>query len=96
MLYLPSDIWARGPLGLFILDKMKCHALSKETSLWRLMSNLSILEKKMQAATMEGYQNVSLTFYVNLDPYSPASLSAFADAVGVSHRNCFAMNDGLK
>jgi hypothetical protein len=41
---------------------------------------------------MEWYQNVSLTFYVNLDLYSPESLFAFVGAVGVS----FAMNDSLK
>lgn len=41
---------------------------------------------------MEWYQNVSLTFYVNLDLYSPASLFAFVGAVGVS----FAMNGSLK
>lgn len=85
-----SDIWARGPLSLFffffLLDKMKCHTLSKESSLWLLIS------RKIQAATMEWYQNVSLTFYVNLDLYSPESLFAFVGAVGVS----FAMNDSLK
>lgn len=36
---------------------------------------------------MEWYQNVSLTFYVNLDLYSPVSLFAFVDGVGVKPGN---------